>query len=72
MTKQTAYTVPLTCKMWMLFGMYASKHGYGIINEHDCSGFTKKDAISDVTIGSAVSTPLFDSVDMTHMRVCIV
>ena len=28
MTKEIAYTKPLTCKMWALFGKYAAQHGY--------------------------------------------
>ena len=55
MTKAVAYTKPLTCKMWKLFGKYASKHGYQAANGHNCSEYSDKDAIQDVRVGPWVS-----------------
>ena len=37
MSKMEAYTIPLVCRMWALFGKYAVKHGYGVYNNIDCS-----------------------------------
>lgn len=37
MTKEDAYTKELTCRMWALFGEFASKHGYKPYNNFDCS-----------------------------------
>jgi hypothetical protein len=54
MSMETAYTKPLVCKMWALFGKYAGAHGYGVINNYDCSAYSQKDAIKNVVIGSLV------------------
>ena len=54
MSIEEAYTKILACKMWALFGPYALRHGYPVINNYDCSGYGKKDAIEDVLIGSEV------------------
>lgn len=36
MTKQIAYTKPLVCRMWSLFGTYASQYGYRPFNNFTC------------------------------------
>ena len=54
MSKETAYTRPLTCKMWALFGTYAEKHGYRIKNGYNCTEYSKKDAIQNILIGPQV------------------
>ena len=54
MSMETAYTKPLVCKMWALLGKFAGAHGYGVINNYDCSAYTQKDAIKNVVIGSLV------------------
>ena len=54
MSIEEAYTKILACKMWALFGPYALRHGYSVVNDYDCSGYGKKDAIQDVLIGSEV------------------
>jgi len=38
MTKEEAYTVPLVCRMWALFGRYAALHAYRPWRDTDCSG----------------------------------
>lgn len=36
MTKETAYTVPLVCRMWKLFGKHSLKHGYQVWGNYNC------------------------------------
>ena len=62
---EEAYTKILACKMWALFGPYALRHGYSVINDYDCSGYGKKDAIEDVLIGSEVGQ--FDTAASRHL-----
>ena len=54
MTKEIAYTRPLACKMWKLFGSYAGKHGYSTQNGYNCSEYSAKDAIQNIAIGPQV------------------
>ena len=54
MSREVAYTRPLACKMWKLFGSYAGKHGYTTQNGYNCTEYTEKDAIRDVFIGPQV------------------
>ena len=54
MSIEEAYTHILACKMWALFGPYATRHGYSIINNYDCSGYSRKDAIQNVLVGTEV------------------
>jgi hypothetical protein len=54
MSIEEAYTQILACKMWALFGHYATRHGYSVINDYDCSGYSKKDAIQNVLVGTEV------------------
>lgn len=37
MTKSEAYTRPLACRMWALFGKYAAEHKYGPWANYNCS-----------------------------------
>lgn len=37
MSKDEAYTHPLACRMWALFGKHAAKHGYKVWRNYDCS-----------------------------------
>lgn len=37
MSKDEAYTHPLACRMWALFGTHAAKHGYKVWHNYDCS-----------------------------------
>lgn len=54
MSIEEAYTQILACKMWALFGPYATRHGYSVVNNYDCSGYSKKDAIQNVLVGTLV------------------
>lgn len=44
MTKAVAYTAPLACRMWALFGKYAGTHGYGPWPGANCSSSRDKQA----------------------------
>jgi len=37
MTKPLAYTRPLVCRMWALFGRFAAQHGYRPYNGYNCT-----------------------------------
>ncbi len=51
MTKEVAYTRPLVCRMWALFGVHAAVHGYTPYGGLDCGGFGAKLAIPHVNVG---------------------
>jgi hypothetical protein len=40
MTKDTAYTKPLACKMWKLFGSHCLRHGYNVWKGYTCDDQT--------------------------------
>jgi hypothetical protein len=40
MTKDVSYRIEIACRMWALFGSFASKHGYMPYKQYDCSGYT--------------------------------
>lgn len=41
MTKDLAYRPEISCRMWALFGGYASRHNYKPWNNYDCSDYPK-------------------------------
>ncbi len=49
MTKEEAYIPEIACRMWALFGHYASKHGYKPWANYDCTGYPK---IPRINVGS--------------------
>ena len=51
MTKQEAYTQPLACRMWALFGQYASKHDYSVWAGFNCSEGGPYPPIPKVNVG---------------------
>lgn len=48
MTKDIAYVPEIACRMWALFGQFASKHGYGPWAGYNCTGYGK---IPDISVG---------------------
>jgi hypothetical protein len=50
MTKEQAYLPEIACRMWALFGNYASAHGYHVWANYTCSGGFPK--IPRVNVGS--------------------
>jgi hypothetical protein len=60
MTKEEAYTAPLACRMWALFGAHAAKHGYKMWRDMDCSQLaagTSAGAIKQGEGGALVAVP---------------
>jgi len=48
MIKEVAFTKELVCRMWALFGTYASRHNYSVWGGHNCEGYP---AIPMVNVG---------------------
>jgi len=48
MTKEVAFTKELVCRMWALFGTYASRHNYSVWGGYNCEGYP---AIPKVNVG---------------------
>jgi hypothetical protein len=46
MTKDLAYLEEIVCRMWALFGVYASKYGYSPFNGFNCDGYPKAPKVS--------------------------
>ena len=54
MTKDVAYTRPITCRMWALFGRFALRVGYplsGIRAAYNCTGFNQP--IQKINVGGS-------------------
>ena len=48
MTKQMAYTKQVACRMWNLYGSFATRVGYNVWNGWNCEGYP---AIQKVNVG---------------------
>eukprot|EP00981_Chlorochromonas_danica_P010899 scaffold3532_cov182-Ochromonas_danica.AAC.2 len=48
MTKEIAYVPEIACRMWALFGKYASQHGYRPWANYNCTGYAK---IPNINVG---------------------
>lgn len=49
MTKAEAYTRPLACRMWNLFGASAARYNYSVWGSYDCSNITV--AVPRINVG---------------------
>jgi len=49
MTKSEAYTRPLACRMWNLFGASAARYNYSVWGGYDCSNITE--AVPRINVG---------------------
>jgi hypothetical protein len=49
MTKELAYTRPLTCRMWNLFGSHIIRFNYSVFNGYDCTNIPP---VKEVAVGA--------------------